>query len=357
MRKCRVAILGQGRSGRMIHGEYFLTEDAKKLFQVVAVVDAIGERREKSKALFGCDAYEEYQQLLDRRDIDLVVNSSFSHMHYKTTKDLLEHGFSVVCEKPATKTAEELKDLIRTAKKAGKLFTIFQQSRFAPYYKKIKEIIDSGVLGELFEVDIEFNGYARRWDWQTLQSFNGGNLYNTGPHPMDQALNILDMYDGMPSVFCRMGRALTFGDAEDYCKVILTAPGKPLIDLSISSCDGYSPYTYRIQASKGALCGTMGKINWKYYDQTKLPEQKLTKEPLTDANGNPGYCSEKLEWITEEWVGEAGGAFNLAVKEYYEMIYNALFFDKPLTITPEQVVQQIAVIEECHRQNPLSRIE
>ena len=50
---------------------------------------------------------------------------------------------------------------------------------------------------------------------------NGGNLMNTGPHPLDQALQLFG--EGMPRVACFMDRANTLGDAEDFVKVILSA--------------------------------------------------------------------------------------------------------------------------------------
>ena len=48
------------------------------------------------------------------------------------------------------------------------------------------------MLGRIVQVSLSFSGFARRWDWQTLQEYKGGNLLNTGPHPMDQAMRLLD---------------------------------------------------------------------------------------------------------------------------------------------------------------------
>lgn len=357
MKKYNVAIIGQGRSGRDIHGAFFATEAAKERFSLVAAVDSIPDRRERAAREYGCEVFDDYKKLFGRHDIDIVVNSSFSHLHYPITKDLIEHGFNVICEKPAAGRAVEVDDLIETAKKRGRMYNIFQQSRLTPYFRQIKKVLAEGRLGRIVDISIEFNGYGRRWDWQTLQSFRGGSLLNTGPHPLDQALNLLDMYDSMPDVFCRMDRANTFGDAEDYVKLILTAPGKPLVSLTISSCDAYPSYTYKIQGTRGGLRGSMTNIEWKYYLEEEAPEQKLIREPLCKPDGTPAYCSEKLEFHTESWSSADSGAFDNAVANYYNMIYDFLTDNKPMEIMPYQIRQQIAVIEECHRQNPLSRIE
>jgi len=157
-------------------------------------------------------------------------------------------------------------------------------------------------------------------------------------------------------VFSKLGRANTFGDAEDYAKIILTAPNKPLIDLEISSCNAYAPYTYVIHARNGSLRCTQQMIEYKYFDPAKAPEQRQILEPLFNEQRLPAYCGEKLEW-TEERIDISQSVFTKAVKEYYDMIYANLTEGRPMEIMPEQVLKQLKVIDMIHAQNPLSVIE
>ena len=294
MKKLRVAIIGQGRSGRDIHGAFFRSEENDK-YEVVAVVDALADRRERAKAEYGCDVYDDYRKLYDRNDIDLVINSTFSHMHYHVSMDLLTHGFNVVVEKPFSAHKEECAAMIRAAKEHNVMLCVFQQSHFAPYYRRIREILDSGVLGRPVQISISFNGFARRWDWQCSQRFYGGSLRNTGPHPMEQALDLLDM-DELPQVISRLDSVNSFGDAEDYVKILLLAPNKPVIDVEISSCDAYNEgYLYKIQCSRGTLRAKMNQITYQYFVPEEAPEQHLILEPLCKPDGTPAYCGEKLE--------------------------------------------------------------
>ena len=97
MSKLRVAIIGQGRSGRDIHGAWLQTDVAKEKFEVVAIVDQNPERRVRAAEEFGCPVYEKYQDLFELQgEIDLVVNSTYSFQHAPISIDLLEHGFNVV---------------------------------------------------------------------------------------------------------------------------------------------------------------------------------------------------------------------------------------------------------------------
>lgn len=330
----------------------FATDTEK--FQIKYVVDPLAHRRERAQKEYGCQVLESYTELFGKTDIDFVVNATPSHLHYPIAMDLMNHGLHVLVEKPFAKTVAEVDALIEAAGKNGVMLAVFQQSRFAPYYRQVRNVIDSGVLGRLIQVSIQFDGFGRRWDWQCCQCFNGGSLYNTGPHPVDQALDILGDWDNMPTVFSKLDRVNTFGDAEDYAKLILTAPGKPLVDVEISSCNAYPSFTYNISGSQGSLKGTMDRIDWKYFKPEEAPEQKLIKTPLENSENLPAYCSEALKWYEESWSVEDIGTFTDASAGLYQTIYDHLTQGAPLVVTPRQVRQQIAVMEEVHRQNPLS---
>ena len=259
----RVAVLGQGRSGLDIHCRYFKTVPHK--YQIVAVADLLGDRRQRAQGEMGCDAYADYHDLLARSDIDLVVNALPSHLHPQATIDSLGTGHHTICEKPLAWSVAELDNMIAAAHKASRLLLPFQQSRNAPQFQKMLQVIDSGVLGRIVQVSISFSGFARRWDWQTLQEYRGGNLLNTGPHPMDQVMRLLD-FKKPDQVFCAMDRANTYGDAEDYVKILLRTKDKPVIDVEISSCTPFPQPMYTVHGERGGLSGGPAGLTWRYYD-------------------------------------------------------------------------------------------
>ena len=354
MKQLRLAILGQGRSGRDIHGRYLLTAGEK--FIPAYVVDPIPERRERAVKEYGCRVFADYTELFGKSDIDFVVNAAPSYLHTPITLDLLKHGFNVLCEKPFAQTVAQVDDMIRQSRESGKMLAIFQQSRFAPYFEQVRRVLDSGVLGRIVQISIQFSGYARRWDWQCCQEFGGGSLYNTGPHPVDQALQLLDYPMGNPGVVCHMDRVNTFGDAEDYVKLLLTAPGRPVIDVEISSCNAYPNYTYNIMGSTGGLRGGEQEMKWRWFVPEEAPEQRLIKTPLHDADWLPLYCGEPLVWHEDTWERADAGTFTYATERLYDTVYRHLTEGTPLVVTPAQVRQQIWVMEESHRQNPMARM-
>lgn len=354
MKKLRVAIIGQGRSGRNIHGAFFRSA-ANEKFEVVAIVDFDEQRRREALELYpGCETFETYQELFGRKDIDLVVNSTYSDMHYPVSIDLMKHGFNVLVEKPMARTRYECDDMIKTAKDNGVVLGVFQQSFYAPFFEFAKNLMDSGKLGKIQQVSIRYNGFARRWDWQTLQVKNAGGIYNTGPHPIGLACDILGFSDKIKVEYSKLACCLTSGDSDDYAKMILTAPEKPVVDLEVTSVDAYAPFNLKIVGSKGCAAIAISNYKMKYVVDGENEEKPVIFESLKGADGLPTYCAEKLIAHEEEGKFE-GTAFDIGTKRLYDTIYDAIVNGTPLPIGPEHAAKIIGVIETVHAQNPLER--
>ncbi len=352
MKKLNVAIIGQGRSGKNIHGKYFRS-DANTYYNVKYVVDEDAFRRTVAEQIYpGCTALSDYTQLFSLDDIDLVVNSTYSDLHYPITRDLLLHGKNVLVEKPFARSRYECDRLIKLAKDKGVTLAVFQQTFLAPFYMFAYDLSKSGKLGEIKQVSIRYNGLARRWDWQTLQKKCAGSTYNTGPHPIGMALGFLDFDKNARVAYSRLDTALTSGDADDYAKIIITAPDKPVIDIEISSIDAYSGYNLKLQGTRGTFKATPAAYEMTYITDGENPERPVIEQFLKDENGNPVYCSEKLVKHTEAEKFD-GTAFDVGTASLYSQLYFKITEGTPMTVTPEMAADIISVIETVHAQNPL----
>ena len=355
-KKLNLAIIGQGRSGRNIHGNYY-TKELNLYYNVRYVVENDEALSKEALSRYpGCESLSDYKELFGKKDIDLVVNSTYSDAHYSITKDLLCHDFNVLVEKPMARNRYECKDLIKTAEEHGVILAIFQQTFYAPYYQYVKEQLDSGKLGKVEQISIRFNGFARRWDWQTLQKRLAGSAYNTGPHPIGIAYGLLDFDKDAKVVYSRLAKTeLSYGDAEDYVKMLITAPDKPLIDIEISSVDAYSNYNIKIQGSKGCLKTTPQKCEIKYIKDNEKTERNIIFESIKDENGVPAYCKDDLI-IHEESKEFDGTAFDAGTAMLYKDLYFKITEGKDMYIEPENVTMIIGAIEQLHAENPLPLI-
>ena len=336
MKIIRVAILGQGRSGRDIHGRHIITDPRR--YKIVAAVDPIKQRRDRAASEYGCDVYRDCRPVLKRDDVDLVVNATPSHLHVPYSLEFLKAGFNVLCEKPLASKAKDVDKLIAASKKSKKTLAIFQQSRYAPYFEQVRKVIDSGVIGKAVQISIGFNGFGRRYDWQTLTEFMGGSLLNTGPHPLDQALQLFGT-DAMPKVHCVMRSENCCGDAEDHVAMTLTGEGRPIIHLEISACCPYPTFTYNVYGTRGGLMGKTGELEWRYYDPKEAPKVTLKRKPIFQPDGTPSYCVDNLKWYTKKWRVPKGkrDLFSCMSGRLYRMLHRTLTTGAPLEITPEQI--------------------
>ena len=352
MKKLNLAIIGQGRSGRNIHGEY-LKSDANTYYNVKYVVDADEYRRGVAENEYpGCKTMADYRDLFSLNDIDLVVNSTYSEMHYPITRDLLLHGFNVLVEKPFARTRYECDELMAIAENKGVTLAVFQQSFLAPYYTFCLNTIKSGKLGDIKQISIHFNSFSRRWDWQTLQKKCAGSTYNTGPHPIGMALGFLDFDEHAEVVYSRLDTALTSGDADDYAKIIISATGKPVMDIEISAIDAYNDYNIKVMGTKGTLKATTDDYAITYIVDGENPERPVIETFLENEEKKPVYCGEKLiKHVENEKF--SGNAFDTGTARLYEQLYFKITEGKPMTVTAEMAAKIISVIEEVHAKNPL----
>ncbi|MBR5519528.1 MAG: Gfo/Idh/MocA family oxidoreductase [Clostridia bacterium] len=351
MKTCKLAIIGQGRSGRDIHGA-FLRSDKNVHFEVAYVVDRAADRRARALEEYpGCRVLCDYTELFDLPKVDLVVNASYSDEHCPITLDLLNHGFNVLVEKPMARNFYEASMMIETAKKNNVTLAVFQQTFLTPFYLETKKLVESGKLGEIKQVSIAYNGFARRWDWQTLQEKMGGSVYNTGPHPIGLAVDLLG-YDNVTVAYSKLDTVLTSGDANDFAKIILTAPNKPLADVEIHSNDAYDSYRIKLYGSKGTYRCTTSNYEMKYIVDGENEPKPLIYDTLRGEDGTPLYCSENLIMHEENGKFE-GSAFDVAVESFYNMLFDTLTTGAELLIKPENVAKLIGVIETIHAQNPL----
>lgn len=352
MKKMNVAIIGYGRSGCDIHSSVF--RNCVDFVNVVAVVELDDNRAQAAKEHFNCDTYSDYKELFGRKDIDLVVNASYSHMHYSISLDLINHGFNVLCEKPVAKTAAQVQELADAAKKNGVLFTIYQQSGLASYFVRMQEIIDSGILGNIKLVRAHWSGFNRRYDWQTVQKFDAGAMRNTGPHPFEQIMRLAGT-DEMPKIYSKLEIFNSVGDAEDYVFAILEYPDKPRFEIEINPSDPYTDgYIYQVYGDRGALRLSHSKIEYQYYKDEESPQPVLDMNSLHKEDGSPAYCSDVINWhrVTEDIEPNV---FTGAVAMYYRRLYDHMYNGAELYITPEHIKTEIAIFEEIERQNPLKQ--
>ena len=346
MNPIKIGVAGLGRSGWTIH-----LQTLKDLpeFQVVAAMDFDAARRDDAAAATGARTYDNYDALLGDGEVEAIVVATPNFLHCEHIVSALDAGKHAVCEKPFGTTISQADQMIEAARRNDKKVAPFQNRRYEAHFEKVREILDSGVLGEVHLIRLCAEGFNRRWDWQTLREFSGGQLNNWGPHIIDHALQLMQLSpDEMPEIWVDLRNVLSSGDADDHIEMMLRAPRQngqavgPVVQIEISSGIAYPLDRWMIAGNSGGLRGTPNHLEWKWVDWSAHPERPVERTPTPGRS----YNSEKLEWQTGEWDRGEQRDEDLT-RAFYRNFARAVRQGTPLDITPQSVRQQIAVIDRA----------
>ncbi|QDU34565.1 putative oxidoreductase YvaA [Poriferisphaera corsica] len=340
-RPIRVGIAGLGRSGWHIHA---MAMDAvgQEKYEICAVFDLDTARSQEAVDKFSAVACESYEELARFEGIDLIVVATPNHLHAEHAMKALQHGKHVVIEKPLGCSVAEVLPVIAYANKKGLICAPYQNRRYDPHFLKVMEIVKSGVLGRVFQINMTVHAFTRRWDWQTLKEFGGGMLNNTGAHFADQAIQFIDG-DNL-DVFCHFDRALSMGDADDHAMIMMRSPGNPFVMLELSSACAKASDLWLVMGDRGTLWGNMNELHWKTTNFDELPEHEVLRTPTE----NRWYQFEEVPWEEHHWKLEGDEAKpTWTLEKYYVDLYATIRQGSQLYVSPESVIRQMRVLEQA----------
>lgn len=146
----RIGVIGYGYWGPNLVRNFSEIQE----MQVVAVSDLNENRLRLVKARYpGIDATIDYQQLISRPDIDAVAIATPVSAHYQLAFQALKEGKHVFVEKPLTETSRQGIALIEEAEKRNLLLHVDHTFIYTPAVRKMRELVESGELGELYYYD------------------------------------------------------------------------------------------------------------------------------------------------------------------------------------------------------------
>lgn len=127
----------------------------------------------------------DYKEIMENPDIDVVTVAIPDQQHVKVSCDLLRAGKHVLCEKPLALTREDIEEMIRVADESGSKFMVGQICRFTPSFEKTKELIESGVIGDIYFIESEYaHDYMKLCDdWRADPKRHG--VIGGGCHAVD----------------------------------------------------------------------------------------------------------------------------------------------------------------------------
>lgn len=334
----KIGVVGLGRIGMSVH--LSCLRDRPDKFKVVAACDLIPERCKKYAEVFGCRTYGRIEELIADPEVEVVDIATRSADHYAHTKMALLAGKSVLVEKPFCRTYAEACELNRLGSQpSGPRVFVRHNRRFEEGFLKVNEIIDSGFLGEVYEIKLTRNEYQRRNDWQTIKEFGGGQLLNWGPHIVDHSLRFCG--GGYTAMHADIKRVAAVGDAEDHIKLVFKGVNNRIVDMEISGGAAVPTPEYILYGTRGGLVSEGNTLHLRYLDPS-VPLADIQANPATPDGATFGN-NEVLTWKTED-IELSGKDKTDVVWDYF---YDAYRNHKPYPITPEQAAEVVRVLENA----------
>jgi len=171
----KVAVIGVGSMGRNHARVYSELVEAN----LVAVSDADAKQAEEVVEKFGARAYTNYRTLLEKEKPEAVSIAVPTGLHEEVGIAALEAGAHVLMEKPIAATADEGRNLIAKAKSVGCQLMIGHIVRFNPAIQALKQKLDAGELGRIFQV------FCRRAGPFPARIRDVGVVVDLAPHDVD----------------------------------------------------------------------------------------------------------------------------------------------------------------------------
>ncbi len=149
-RPLKLGILGTGMIATYSYGVIPNLRHIPEKVEVVAVADTVFERAQATQRQFNLpEAYGSLEEMLEKSDLDAVVNLTPIPFHGTTSLKILEAGKHVVSEKPLATTMEEADALIEAASSRGLTFVCSPPDMILPYYHEARRLIDDGTIGRV----------------------------------------------------------------------------------------------------------------------------------------------------------------------------------------------------------------
>lgn len=339
----QVGIIGFGRIG----AEHANWLGAAEGVEPVAIADVTPARRDLARSR-GLKPYEKYQDLLADPEIDAVLVSSATAMHFEHAAAALAAGKHVMIEKPMALDLKDSTELVRLAKHANRVLSVFHNRRWDVDYLTVLAAVRAGRLGKVINVESRIGQWgscvgpaAKEWrpGWRNEASFGGGGLYDWGSHFVDQLWQL--MLPAKPvRVFAQLRGNVWTRDCDDFARVC--------IDFDDGSNAG---------TGGGSGGGAVGMVEINTTTTRPLPRWHI------DGTAGSAESPHSLSFDLDTWASldfapaDAPGSITplpratatLSESEIWERFANAVRGEGEPAVTAESVLTTMALLDAARK--------
>ena len=277
MEKVRFGIVGCGNMGSG-HAKNFMSDKITNGV-LTAVCDIKPAKLDAFKELYGdkIKYFTDAEEMFKSGECDAVMICTPHYIHPDLAILALDNDLNCIVEKPAGVYTLQVKEMLERASKSDKILGIMFNQRTNPAFKKMREMVQNGSVGEIKRTNWIITDWYRTQqyydsgDWRaTWKGEGGGVLYNQAPHQLDLFQWIVGMMPTKLHAFCHYGKWHDI-EVEDDVTCYVEYPNGATGVFITTTADAPGTNRFEITGTKGTLIFENNKL---YYKQLTVDERE-----------------------------------------------------------------------------------
>ncbi len=329
-----VGLIGFGLAGRAFHAQVIRATPGLRL---AAILQRHGN--DTAEKYPDVPVVRSVAELLDIRDIRLVVIATPNETHAPIARQCLESGRDVVVDKPFATTLKEAAELVELARKCGRLITVYQNRRYDGDFQAIRQIVSDGALGRIVRFETNYDRFRpnlKPGAWRERVGPGSGILFDIAPHLIDHVLVLFGLPEAV-TADVRLERTVAVVD-DAFDVMLHYATGMRAVLRSTMLAAAPRP--------RFVLHGTRGS----FFKQTFDPQEINLRRGYIPENGAWG-AEPQEDWgvlttmendvVTKRSVPSSTSDY----RDYYANVRDAILRRATLAVTPEYALDVMRVLE------------
>ena len=289
------------------------------------------------------ETYNSTAEMYDRARVDLVSIVTPHSTHCALAIEALAAGRHVVVEKAMCLTVAEATRMIGAARTAQRTLAVHHNRRHDGNYRRIKQLVSEGAIGDVFQIDLTAGGYRDpKHGWYTDKEKSGGGFYFWGPHAIDWALDLVpERVLGVTGFFHKL--VWDNVSIEDQTRALLRFENGCVADVTWSHIMAAGRPLWRILGTKGAIVDTGAGATTGYEQRISAPSGGNLKLITVVEDGQPEERS--VPYLDCDW------------QEYWQDLADHLLRGGPVPVSGEMGRRVIGVFEAAERSSVSGKTE
>lgn len=341
MKKLTIGVIGYGGMGSY-HVEHLLSQSDG--FQIAGIVDLSLERQQIAKEN-GLKVYDNQNAIFADDQVDLVLVATPNDSHKEISIAAMYAGKHVICEKPATITAQDLEEVIDISEQTNRSFIVHQNRRWDPDFLIVKELYEKGEIGDIFQIESRVQGAnGIPGDWRHEKMHGGGMLLDWGVHLFDQILWLVN--SPVETIYTDLSYVLG-NEVDDGFTTFLTFSNGLKVVVEVGTTNYTKLPRWYIKGTKG----TAKIMDWDLNGEVVIAKETNSIAEPTPIKAGVGL-TKTMAPPSEDSTKKRGLPTGSVMEEsFYENIYNVL------TRGSQPIVQTSEVLKIAKLMDQISEMD